>query len=340
MPMLPPAFLFHLEDAMRVTTAREYERIVRGPSLWWRFVAGVLTSRSRTELVAFILDDAQIRHHVSGEMHFDDLAAELVQFENETSGAGLKMTHSQLSDLDALGLQIAATWARGIGARAAYWPQKLVAACLLANPTGYDGKALFALDHPVNPFAADKGTFRNLFTGAASGDYPGAVPIGGATALDTARTNLAKALAYISTISLPDGSGPRALKVAAMIVPPALLSRAQQITEAKAIDRVLGQDRERLAVLKNSGMPEPIEAPELAAKWGGSDTSFYLAVEEAGHDELGAVTFVEREPFTVVFNGPESDPEMSRRGEVEWIATGRNTVGPAHPYLIFRCDAA
>lgn len=55
--------------------------------------------------------------------------------------------------------------ASGLGRSAARFADKKVFGVLKANPTCYDGKALFAADHNVNGVDGDAGTFSNDITG-------------------------------------------------------------------------------------------------------------------------------------------------------------------------------
>src|SRR5690606_32940653 len=92
------------------------------------------------------------------------------------------------------------------------------------------------------------------------------------------------------------------------------------------------------AVIRRMGFGEPIEAPELASAFGGSDTTFYLLAENITSSEYGAVAYVDREPFTVNYHGPMTDNELARVREFEWHVEGRNVAAPGHPFLIFRCE--
>lgn len=343
MGQITPSFLFDLESNMRVIASREYERLLK--NLWWDKVAKRMPSVAKKERINWLLDSARIQRTIKGggQVPFEDIVALTTEYENENAAAGLKLKKEQLEDLDGNGVDLATHWARQMGAYAAYWPQKMVAQAIRANPTSYDGVAFFhASAHPVNPFDPGAGNYANLFTGAASGIYPGAVPIGGATTLDTAVENIGKVIAYIASIKMPNGEDPRQLRVAGIMVPPALTTRAQQLTNAKFIAQAAasgggGADIE--AVVRNWGLGQPIEAPELGSAFGGSDSKYYIIAEEITSNELGAFAYVDREPFSIVFHGPQTDAELARLREFQWTTEGRNTVGPGHPYLLFRCDA-
>jgi phage major head subunit gpT-like protein len=342
MSALTPSFLFDLESNMRLIGAREYERLTS--NLWWPKVAKRMPSGAKKERISWLLDTARIVRTIKGggQVSFEDIVMKTVEYENENAAAGLKLKKEQLEDLDGNGVDLAAHWARQMGALAAYWPQKMVAKAIRDNPVTYDGKTFFASDHPVNPFDASKGTFENVFTGAASGIYPGALPIDNSVSLEVAVQNIAKALAYVASLKMPNGEDPRMLVIAAIIVPPALTARAQQITNAKYIAQAAGSaagSGDIEAVIRNFGLGQPIEAAEFGSAFGGSDTSYYLLTREITSDELGAFLYIDREPFSIVFHGPQTDAELARKREFQWTTEGRNTVGGGHPYLLFRVDA-
>lgn len=344
MPAITPEFMFDLESNMRLISSNEYQRLTR--NLWWDKVAKKISSTAKKERINWLLDSAKIERpnasHGGGQAIFEDIVSVTTEFENLNAQAGLQLKREQLEDSDGNGVQLATHWSRQIGAYSAYWPQKMIANAIKANPTGYDGKSLFATDHPVNPFDLSAGTFANDFTGAASGIYPGAVPIGGATTVEVALANLAKVAAYIASIKMPNGADPRGLRIAGLLLPPALMARGVQLTSAKFISQssasgAISGDVE--GVVNYLGLGMPIQADELGSAFGGSDSDYYVIAEEITSNELGALTYVEREPFAVNYHGPMSDAELARKREFQWTTEGRNTVGAGHPYLIFRCRA-
>ncbi|AKF06073.1 Mu-like prophage major head subunit gpT family protein [Sandaracinus amylolyticus] len=342
MSALTPAFLFDLESNMRTITTNEFARLTR--NLWWNKIAKRIDSKSKKERIAWLLETAKIERTIKGggQMVFEDIVGTTTEFENENAVAGLKLKKEQLEDHDGNGVQLATHWSKQVGALAAYWPQEVVANAIKANPVTYDGLAFFHNAHPVNPFASEYGTYANLFTGAAAGVYPGALPIDASVTVEVALANLQKAIAYIGSIKMPNGKNPRKLRVSAIIVPPALMARAVQLTNAKLIVQsaatgALAGDVE--AVIQYMALGQPIQAEEFGANFGGSDTDYYLACEEITSDELGAFVYVDREPFQVVYHGPLTDAELARMRELQWTTEGRNTVGPGHPYQLFKCRA-
>ena len=208
--------------------------------------------------------------------------------------------------------------------------------------------------HPYNPNLTALGGFANWFTGSAGGSkgYPGAVPIDptNAATIETALNNLNKVYAYIGgAILMPNGVTPRFLKPSLIIHPPALTARVAEITDAKFIAAAAGSSgggsQDVTGVIRRWGFGEPIEAQELSAGNGGSDTTYYVVCETiAASDQLGAIIYQNREPFRINFYSGMGSAEgidaiLFRAQELEWLTHGRNAVAPGHPFLIFRCDA-
>jgi len=340
MPAITPSFMFDLESRMRLITSTDYQRL--NSQLWWKTVAKEIPSGAKKERVSWLLDTARIqRTGKGGNVEFEDVVAMTQEVENLNAAAGLEVKKEQFEDLDGNGIAVAGHWSRGMGAYSAYWPQKSVAKAILANPLTYDGKTFFADDHAVNPYNVAAGTYTNRFHGTASATNPGALPIGAVT-VDVAVANLAKAVAYIHTIKMPNGEDPRFLRVAGLGVPPALLSRAQQLTNAKFIAQAAasaGGSGDVEAVIRNFGFGQPFEMTELSAGFGGSDDSYYILVEDILTNELGAFTYLNREAFSILYYGPQNDAQLARIRNFQWTTEGRNVVMPGHPYLLFKVEA-
>lgn len=343
MPTITPSFLFDLESNMRVITSQEYERLTS--KLWWQNVCKLgPPSGAKRERVSWLLDTARIqRTGKGGNIEFEDIVSTTTEVEHLNAAAGLKIKKEQFEDVDGNGIDYASHWSRQMGAYAAYWPQKMLAQQILANGNTYDGQPFFSAAHPVNPFNLAAGTFQNVFTGAAAGIYPGALPIDTSVSVDQAIANIAKAIAYVAAIKMPNGEDPRFLRLASIIVPPALVARAQQITNAKFIAQLAAAGAAGSgdvdAVVRNFGLGQPIEATELSSAFGGSDVDYYLAMEEITSNQLGAFSYIQREAFSVLYYGPQNDAQLARIREYQWLTEGRNSILNGHPYLLFKCRA-
>ncbi len=344
MAALTPEFLFDLESNMRLVAEEDYNRLLS--NLWWQMVAKTMPSTAKRERINWLLDTAKIERTLAGggEVSFEDILSRTTEYVNENASAGLRLKKEELEDHDGNGVQLATHWARQMGAYAAYWPQKEVASAIRLNGNTYDGLPFFSAigsPHLVNPFKAAAGSFANDFTGASAGSYPGAVPINGVT-FDVAVNNLQSVISYIAGIPMPNGEDPRQLRVNKILVPPALTAIAQQLTQAQYIAQAAasgGGSGDISAVIRNWGFGQPVECPELAAAFGGSDTTYYVLAEEITTNELGAFVYVDREPFQMIMHGEMTDAQLARTRELQWTTEGRNVVGAGHPYLMFRCQA-
>lgn len=352
MPALTPSFLFDFESNMRTITENEYARLAS--KVWWQSIMKTRPSQSRREMLAWLLSTAKIEDlgRSGGSMFFEDVLSTFTEFENRHAGAGLKLKRAQIEDLDGNGLEVASKWSADIGAYAAYWPQKKLVEVMKNGHTAslvssYDGLAFFAASHPFNPKDASKGTFNNLFTGAASGSYPGACPIDASVSLDVALNNLAKIVAYIKSIKMPNGEDPRFLSPTTLIVPPALQARAVQLTNAKFLAQAAssgGGSGDVESVIQSFGWKQPIVADEFAGYE--SDTTFFVGCEELSSSQLGAMIYSDREPFKITYytgrdgGGAGMDFMLDRADELEWHQKGRNVVAPGHPFLLFKCKGS
>ena len=125
-------------------------------------------------------------------------------------------------------------------------------------------------------------------------------------------------------------------------------------------------------MIRRWGLADPIEASELSATTNysteiqvqatdgsgvtkaytetitGSDTSWYLVMKQNNTSTLGGMIHVLREPFRMnLFTGEGTsgaiptglDAILNRALELEYIAQGRISLQPGHPYAIIRVDA-
>lgn len=342
---LTPSFLTSFETRMQYVRENEYLRFAAGDNLWWDKIATRRTSTSKKDIITWLLASAMIRDTGNGgNIAFDDIAAHYTEIESRFAAAGFKITRAQLEDVHngivgGEAIDLADEWNTQIGAYMGYWPQKKIAEFLKnahdsSFATGYDGKAFFATDHPVHPKALERGTFSNLLTG--SGTYAIDATIDDATAL----ANLTKVFAHIASIKMPNGEDPRFLRPAGILCSPTLAPRVAQLVDAKFIAKTAGSgagSADVSALIKRLGFAPPVQADELAGFE--SDTTYFVICEQLQSSKLGAVVYLEREPFQVRNYGPMSEAELSRRNEFEWHCEGRNAVAPGHPYLLFKVKA-
>lgn len=338
MGAITPSYVLDLESRMEILTDNEYARLTS--NLWWQSIAKTRTTTARRDLMLWLLSTAQIRDQgQGGNIAFSDLVSGYTELEMRWAGDGLKIRRDQLEDTDGNGLDLAGQWSRDIGAYMAYWPQERIAQFLKTAHTsafvGYDGVPFFATNHPVNPFNTASGTYANLLTGAASGVYPGALPIDDSVTMDVALQNLSKLYSYVASAKMPNGETPRFLRPKALLVPPRMYPRVVQLTSAKFIAQTAGSfagssDVEGLIRALNYSLP--IQADELAGFE--DDKTYFVAMETLASSPLGAVLYTVREPFHINYYGNLTIAELNRKDELEWHCKGRNAVSSGHPYLL------
>lgn len=343
MPAVTPSFVFDLESNMRYIVENEYLRMAQSKVLWWDKVTRVLTSGSRREIMTWILNTAHIEDQgQGGNVAFEDMVMLETEFTAKTAGKGLRLRRQQLEDLDGNGVKLATDWSMQMGAQHAYWPQRQIATLIKNGETGtaYDGQNFFSATHPVNPFNPGAGTYSNLFTGAT------AAPVDESVSLDVAVKNLGKVYAQIASMKMPNGQDPRFLRPAAIICSPALYPRLLQLTSAKFIAAAAasgGGSADIEGLISNLGYGVPMQADELTGYESG--TTFFVAAEQIAGSQLGALAYVDREPFSIRYytgrgGGNGVDAVLDRADQLEWHTSGRNVAGYGHPFLLFKCKAA
>jgi phage major head subunit gpT-like protein len=335
---LLPQFLMDLETNMSILAADGFDQI--NNNLWYQAITREMPTSKRKERLIWLLNTAGIEYtNSTGADHtFDELVSLTAEWTVDGAGKGLELLSYQLEDTDGDGIDQATHWSRGIGEYAAYWPQKQSVVALLAGTSelGYDGKAFFATDHPLNPFDTAAGTYSNLIS---------AKPIDttNATYFETAVSNLNDVLNAIRAVKMPNGEDPRQLRGVQLLVPPALSLRAVQLAGAKFMAAASGANSggtvDLEPVISNWGMKPPIIADELGAAFGGSDTSYYVIVDSILKSQMGGLIYLNREPFKILFHGPMTDAELARKKRFQWLVDGRNAMAYGHPYSIFKVNA-
>lgn len=354
MGLFTPQFLFDLESRMQRISENEYARL--SANLWWSRFAKVRSSTTRRELITWFLSTAKIEdlETSGGKQRFDDMVSKYTEFTNKHAGTALRLKKDQFEDTDGDGVDAASQWSADVSAYAAYWPQKQ-ATYLLKNGhssgfTSYDGEIFFSNAHPVNPFDTSKGTFANIFTGAASSTpstdpndatYPGAIVLDESVTLDVAFQNLSKAISYIKGIRMPNGEDPRFLKPVALAGGPRMQNRLVQLAGSKFIAQAAssgGGSADVEKMIQWQGLAEPIIMDEFSGFE--SETTTFLICEQVTSSQMGGLVYVDREPFKISFYDGAIDADLDRRNELEWHMRGRNVMGYGHPYAIYKLKAS
>jgi phage major head subunit gpT-like protein len=344
MALLTPSFTWDLESNMRLIAENAYNEILA--KNWWANVGKETTLRSKRERFTWFLDSAGIDYtgdRFGSSVEFEELATASTEIAYQAATKGFRVNRNQFEDNDGNGVHLATEWSRQQGALFAYWPQQQTASLLKNGTTvlAFDGKALFAVDHPNHVFDSTAGVYCNWFKGSASGVQPGALPIDESVTLDVAVTNLSKAIAQIAQVPTANGQIPRNLRVKKLIVPSKLVTRATLVTDAKFIAGAAasgGGSFDLSGVISRWGI-EVVEAPELGAAFGGSDTTYYLIAEQALSSQLGFVVYGVRNAFRILYNDGVTDAQLQVDNGLQWIVRGENTTAPGMPYLGYRVDA-
>lgn len=347
MGQILPSFLFDLESNMRVIASNRYSKLQESGNLWYQGLVKLGVTGARKERIIWLLESLKIARpnasHGGGQQKFVDIVSATQEIEVLNAlPEGLELKKEELEDTDGQGVKLAAHWAGQASALAAYWPQKATVAAINANPVGYDLLTFFSGVHPYNPFDSAAGTYANLHKTSGGATGAGAVPIDTSVSVEVALQNLQKVIAYVAGIKQPNGEDPRFLRLVTLYVPTPLEARAVQLTNAKFIAQIASSgagSADVEAMVKNMAF-KVVVAPELGAAYGGSDTTYYIGCEDILSDELGALLYIEREPFSIVYHGPMTSAELARIRKFQWTCEGRNVIAPGHPFLLHKCMGA
>jgi hypothetical protein len=370
------SFLFNVEKGYRVIYENSYLHML--DNMWWNKLVKVHNTDTKSERFEWLIQTAGIDQLTPadggesvGPMDFEELSTAMLEIAPARFGKGFRISKMKWLNMLSKGMDPVAEWVRASGAYAAYRPQRSLAELILngANVTGYDGVPFWSKVHPNHPNIPGNGTYANTFTGAASGSYPGALPIDDSVTVDAALTNLTKALAYISgAVSQPNGQDCRMLEPLFLIHPPRMVARVQQLTNTRDVtSNIIAQlatggaaagSADIRAIIKNYNLTEPIEAkeldgnrsftfgpPNLQTTVTGDDKTFYIVCREAGETQLGAFLMNNRQPFTFRTYSGESGAEgidavLGRSQSLEWQHDGYFSINPGHPFAIFQFKGA
>jgi len=366
-------FNFSIEKEMKVINERGYMNMLSSENIWYPKILRQRPMEGKSERLTWLLSTASIEQITpndggenGGSINFDALATITQEFFPAEHRKGYKIGKLKFLNFLNGGINPAARWAEDIGTYGAYYPQRLLAQVILYGGTliGYDGVSFFNTAHPVHPLIPALGTYANDFTGAASGGYPGALPIDDSVTIDVAATNLSKALSYImGRVRQPNGAGdPRLLEPAYLMYPPRMAARVEMLLDSDFIPQQStggAGSADIKAFFKKFRLSEPVLAKELDAgttytfpgptgatvSVSGSDTTYYIATKEASSTELGAFIENRRLPFTLHTYSGESGSEgvdavLGRSHDLEWHYDGWTAVNPGHPYGFFRFQGA
>lgn len=327
MPLSPKIFT-RIEENMRQTQENVFASALA--NMWWPKVAKEITSEASAEHLYFLMTGGAMDYGTEGAREYIEQAIQRIDIAPRFfTVPGLEILRSELDDSDGAGFQKAQQWAADTAVKGALFPQQKLAAGLVANPTCFDGQNFFDTDHPLLPGDPSSDVWANDFTGAADGDYPGAVNITGA---DPAADNAAigAALAYIRSIKGPDGVTCLNLEPFGLLASPTKYRVALTATKAQFIGGTAGSTDISMQV-DDFGL-ELIRAGELSG-----DPNFYILCRQVG-TEVGPWIWLNREAPNTTYHGPMTDAQLARMDKFQWNMRGRGVVAPGRPHFMFRCQ--
>lgn len=367
-------FLYSLEREMLVINDQSFLERLTEDDIWYTDLVKVFPMKGKSERFNWLIDTASIERlspndggETGGNLTFDTLSTVTQEYFPAHFGRAFKIGKLKLLNLLQSGVNPLNAWAKSTARYSAYIPQRETAITILngANITSYDGVSFFNTAHPVHPLISGLGTYANLFTGSASGSYPGACPIDSSVTIDVALNNLVKVFAYIEgAIAAPNGAGdPRMLRVEKVLYPPKLQGRVNQLLDAASYipQQSAGGAGSALTreVLKKFQLAEPQKVKEFDGNRSytfmgpngtpstvtGSDTTYYVVCREASTTELGAFLLNQRLPFTMQTYSGEGggvdgiDAILGRSNDIEYHNQGWFAVNPGHPYAFHQVNS-
>lgn len=303
-----------------------WQRVLK--NLVWDKFMDRRQSGTLRELYFWLIESARIRSEAQGgNKRYDDIAATYYEIDNANSGVGLILTKNEIEDNMMAGanlrgmpaLDYAQNWAKQVGGGAAYWPQEQLFNTLIANgktANGYDGVPFFSANHPVN-VVSGSATYSNLAT---------AKPL-----LADTDAHLLASAGYINAVAAQMRGFKQPNGLYRMLRPAWLLHAPGQ---QYAVTKLLGSKFFNASdnVLTQMGI-QPICADELAAE----DGVWYMGAELMP-GEGGPFIYQDREPYVLTSYSSDSQIELNRRKQFEWLFDGRNAAAYGHPYLIIRVE--
>lgn len=339
MALLTNKYFVDLQTRMQLVSAAEYDRLRQ--DLVWDQIASIADLTGVAEsIIEYPIENAEIEHNVAETYtNAKDRIYANFRMTSRFHATGLKIMRSKFTD-GPYGAAAAADFSKAMGALFAYDPQQLVFDKIKENGICQYDNAVFFGEHPISPNVNGVATtalkFKNRFTGAAAGVYPGALPIDESVSPEVALTNLSKLVTYVRSIPQANGKLPLKLRIKSLIGPPRLAQRLAQLTDAQFLGTTGSSDVR--PIIRANGLGTPIVVDELGAGFGGDDRTYYVAVEQIT-PSIGPILFAQKEPYEIVYFDPTSDSEINKRQWFEWRVRGRSGCEYGLPQLLFRVDA-
>lgn len=300
-------------DALRVQFEMRFGEVYGATESWAPKLASVIPSAAAQNVYGWVAQQTKMREWI-GPRQALNLAEHSYTLANKDYEATIELDRNDIED-DNLGLFTSVTIPQ-LAQAAKKHPDQLIKTVLQSNsgagPLAFDGKNLFADDHPT--FGTTTTTYDNLFTLALSAD------------------NVETVWETMTSYTGEDDE-PLTVMPTALIVPPQLYRPALEIMNAsvvaRAVTNVAGAENVAAAAIDNvmKGWMEVIMIPELAndpTRWYVADLSKPLKpfiVQERRADQ-----FVSRDSAT--------DPKVFDQKKFTYGVDNRRNVGVSLPFLI------
>jgi phage major head subunit gpT-like protein len=301
-------------DALRVTLSTVFEKAYAATEPWSTKLSTEVPSTTASNRYGWIAQSIVLREWL-GPRQAVNLSEHAHTITNRKFEGTVEVDRDQIED-DNLGMY-AGLIVPQLAQATKKHPDQLLKTLIQANAVGYDGKALFANDHPTYNGA---GTYDNLFASSA---------------LSAANFNTNWSL--MASYTGEDGQ-PLTVMPNLLIVPPQLRRTALEIVTgnsiAQAILNAAASDNVGGVAIDNvmKGWAEVLVIPELANE----ATTWYLAdttkpIKPFITQKRRAPEFVSRDNI--------QDPKVFDQEKFTYGVSYRGEVGPTLPFLIAKCTA-
>ena len=299
-------------NGLRTTFSLQFQTAYKAANdVWWNKVATKVPSSTATNTYGWMANRINLREW-TGARVAQNLSAHAATYTNKPYEGTVEVDRDDIED-DNLGVYSAITMPE-FGIAVAKHPDELIRAMLASNPTMWDGKALFADDHPTYDVTEAVTTYDNNLALALTADN-----------FETARITRRR---YI-------GENGKVLGVKSnlLIVPPSLERKAKEIVIAaqtiKPVYNVAETEIVAAGMLDNVsvGSADILVIDELED----DPTAWYLA--DTTRPLKPFLFQMRREAQFVAKDSPTDDNVFTKKKFVYGVE-GRWTVGATLPWLI------
>jgi phage major head subunit gpT-like protein len=292
-------------DALRTDFSMAFAAAYAATEAWYEKLATTVTSKAKSNTYGWIAMQLALEEWIGPRTASNLSEHPFTVFNKKYSGV-IELDRDDIED-DNLGMFSSMTVPQ-FGNAVKKHPDRLIKAMLQANPTAFDGKALFANDHPC--FDAAGSTYDNLNT----------------SNLDAA--GVATVYAAMTSITGEDGN-PLGIEPSAIIVPPQLKREAMTVMNSTTYALPGTIATVGSATVDNAlrGWMEVICLPELANQ----PTVWYMADLKK---PIKPILYQLRSPFDLVARISTEDPKVFEQDKFTWGTRGRCNVAPTLPFLI------